>query len=69
MIKRVWYAVIGILCFLVVAVVLVLPSMLLPPGAGIGSLPAAYGIAAILSYCCTPIIYRKIEEMRKKRPG
>ncbi|MHC1759182.1 MAG: hypothetical protein AB9917_06700 [Negativicutes bacterium] len=66
MIKRVWYAVIGIVCFLIVTAVLALPSLLLQPGAGIGSMPAAYGIAAVISYYCTPIIYRKIAAMRKR---
>ena len=66
MIKRVCYAVIGILCFLIVTAVLALPSLLLPPGVGIGSMPAAYGIATVISYYCTPIIYRKIEGMRKR---
>ena len=66
MIKRVCYAVIGILCFLILVAVLAIPSIILPPGVEFGSMPAAYGIAAVASYFCTPIIYRKIAGILKR---
>ena len=66
MIKGVCYAVIGIVCFLIVGAVLAIPSMLLPSGTEFGSMPAAYGIAVVVSYFSTPVIYRKIAGMIKR---
>ncbi|MBP2666227.1 MAG: hypothetical protein H6Q76_1207 [Firmicutes bacterium] len=66
MIKWVCYAVIGLLCFLILLAILAIPSLLLPPGTEFGSMSAAYGIAAVASYFCTPIIYRKIAGMIKR---
>ena len=66
MIRWICYAVIGIFCFVIVTAVLAIPSMLMPPGIEFGSMSAAYGIAAVISYFSTPIIYRKIAGMIKR---
>jgi len=66
MIKWLCYAVIGIVCFLILVAVLAIPLLLMPTGVEFGSMPAAYGIAAVVSYFCTPIIYRKIAGMIKR---
>jgi len=65
MLKWVCYAMIGILCFLILLAVLAIPQLLLPPWVEFGSASAAYGIAAVISYLCTPGIYRKIARMLK----
>lgn len=66
MIQKISYVVIGIVCFLTVTAVLAIPSLLLPAGIEFGSMPAAYGIAVVVSYFSTPIIYRKLAGMIKR---
>jgi hypothetical protein len=67
MIKRVCYAAIGILCFVIfLAVLAIIPPLFLPPGFEFGSMDAAAVVAAGISYLCTPSIYRRLK-IRKRQ--
>lgn len=65
MIKWVCYTVIGILCFVISFAILAIPQLILP-GFEFGSMPTVSVLAAVISYFCTPGIYRKIVGIWKK---